>query len=178
MVFSLRTLSWMGACVAVNLTACVASTDEMNAAETTDTPGDADLGSTAQAVSASVCGAGYKLVGVTPLKSQGPQYPLPGGEIEVFYNAAKGENCVILQSLGAWYGLKKHMSVFGCVLNSARTDCVTAVTSDVGEFKYYAGPIYFHAPHRCIDVEGLIDDPKYPSNLKNAYANYVNGYCD
>src|SRR4051812_43533956 len=105
MVFSIRTLSWMGACVAINMTACVASTDETNAA---DTVVDADVASTSQAVSASVCGPGYKLVGVTQLDSQGPEYPLPGGEIEVFYNAAKGENCVVLQSLGAWYGVKKH----------------------------------------------------------------------
>jgi hypothetical protein len=43
MVFSIRTLSWMGACVAINMTACIASTDETNAA---DTAGDADVAST------------------------------------------------------------------------------------------------------------------------------------
>jgi hypothetical protein len=131
-------------------------------------------------LSASACGSGYKLVGVIPLVKNvsGPvSVPNPPrGELEVFYNASSGKNCLVTQALGPLYGVSKRMVVracttpFGDPLGPFR--CPDSF--DGGNYKYYAGPIYIKAPHQCIYYAGFIYDP----NGKDTWVTATDhGFC-
>jgi hypothetical protein len=175
MQFQMRRVPLLLGWLVFGLTGCGTTADDGGGGEVDGEPVEA----ASSAVSASVCGSGYKLVGVIPMVAEYPRYPAKGGEIEVFYNASAGKNCLITQSLGAWYGVSKHMAVQGCVISSDRRRCVSKVPVDQGNFKYYAGPIYLYAPHQCIEVEGFIDDPAAPifGQAGSAYVGNADGFC-
>ena len=135
-----------------------------------------DVAETSSAVSASVCGAGYKLIDVLPLEAN-PGHPLPGGKLEVFYNASNGKNCLVEQALGAQYGKNKRMFVSVCRQPiSSVGGCSGSGDFDGGDFKYYAGPVYATAPHQCIYYGAAIYEGPTAHHGNGAYGISGKGY--
>lgn len=164
-------------------TGCIASTDgvdESRQGAAESAPGETPeaVSEATSAVSASVCGSGYKLVGVEPLLVNGPtaltKPKEPVGELEVFYNASTGRNCLVLQALGKYYGMKKRMFVRVCnhEMDFNTKDCM-GEKYDGGDFKYYAGPVYITAPHQCIYYSSGIYEP----NSTMTYVAFGKDYC-
>lgn len=146
---------------ALTLTGIVFSLSGCGAAADADTHADSDdsgVSSAAEALGASACGSGYKLVGAIPLedvKTGKPSNP-SRGELEVFYNASTGDNCLVNQALGPLYGVPKGMSVRVCLYPLEDKRCDNAPADWSLSFKYYAGPIHIKAPHTCINYLAAI----------------------
>ena len=107
-------------------------------------------------------------------------YPKGGGELEVFYNASKGMNCLVEQALGAQYGKNKRMFVSVCTAAAdANGTCNRDGDFDGGDFKYYAGPVYIKAPHQCIYyAAGIYPGPTATTSGLPAYYLQGTGYCN
>jgi hypothetical protein len=99
------------------------------------------------------CGSGYHLI---------DQWALPdssasggGGYLSLYYNSSNGDNCAITQATGSSYGESGQQISVVLQENGGSND----TGQDSGIYRYYAGPVYIHAPGHCVEVEGNIIDP-------------------
>jgi hypothetical protein len=88
------------------------------------------------------CGSGYGAI---------DHLNVSGGTVWLTYNASTGKNCVVTVRNNP--GARLFMNA---VISHAGTS--TWDDADPGQFTTYAGPVYVHAPHSCIDWGGVIDD--------------------
>ncbi|GAA3680805.1 hypothetical protein GCM10022224_051250 [Nonomuraea antimicrobica] len=116
------------------------------------------------ASAAGPCGSGYNLVGTYSISLHGMKY----GTLEVRWNGSTGKNCALAYGTGSNYGRS--------ALKSARIKVAGAdnwADSEVGTYKYYAGPVYVAARGECITVFGSIKgDSKLATTRKE------NVHCD
>jgi hypothetical protein len=97
------------------------------------------------------CGSGYHQIDswTLPLTSGSN---VGGGKLLLYYNSSNGYNCAITQATGSSFGRSnQYISV-----SLDRSDLASS-QFDSGRYRYYAGPVYVHAPGACIDVAGGID---------------------
>jgi hypothetical protein len=89
------------------------------------------------------CGSGYFVV-------NGGSLPVTGGTIYLTYNNSTGYNCVVTvrNTPGSRVQMCAKVSLAGQPWTDQGTDC--------GNYTTYAGPVYVHAPHTCIDWYGSI----------------------
>ena len=105
---------------------------------------------------AGVCGAGYHVVDRHRMyatdPSNGRQILL--ATVVLTYNSATGKNCAV--TMKRWR-VGQAAPVYGDFLSvalAARPLGPTTVDGDSGEFKYFAGPVYVPARHRCVQFSG------------------------
>ncbi|GAA4215077.1 hypothetical protein [Actinocatenispora rupis] len=114
------------------------------------------------AATTTVCGTGYSYVDSYPLldpNSTGPS----AGTLYLYYNAGNGQNCAYTEAT-EWVGTAKWMGV------RVSTDTDDG-QDDTGNYKYYAGPVYVHARHTCVNLWGTVDSP----DGRSAYHTDQNG---
>jgi hypothetical protein len=92
------------------------------------------------AVYNGVCGSGYKVI---------DSGSVTGGTVYLTYNSSTGYNCVVTirNTPGARLPMCAEVKLTGT--SSWKFDC--------GNYTTYAGPVYVHAPHACIDWGGAIN---------------------
>jgi hypothetical protein len=87
------------------------------------------------------CGSGYGVI---------DSMDVGDGNAFLTYNSSNGYNCVVTVS-----DTPGTPMVLDARLRLHRTDNVWKWNEyDSGSFKYYAGPVYVHAPNSCIDWGG------------------------
>lgn len=87
------------------------------------------------------------------------QATAPVGYLDVFFDAATGNNCAVTMSTGALDGQAKYMYVelVRCKETDPATFCTfDQVAEDGGSYKNYAGPVSVYAPSNCIFAFGEI----------------------
>jgi len=140
--------SALGGCAAATSDeSSVASDQQAETGATTPTTVDQPL---AAAPYNGVCGSGYVVI---------DSLPLTGGTIYLTYNSGNGYNCVVTvrSSPGTPLPMDAYVGLSGNELND-----------DFGHYTTYAGPVYVHAPHQCIDWGGWID---------NSFNHQPNSHC-
>jgi hypothetical protein len=75
-------------------------------------------------------------------------WPITGGYISVYYNAATGRNCALTYTNTP--GVRQYIYVSISKWSGGARD------EDEGMFKYYAGPVSVYAPGQCIGIEGRV----------------------
>ncbi|GAA5179867.1 hypothetical protein GCM10023322_10860 [Rugosimonospora acidiphila] len=100
------------------------------------------------AAAASTCGGG--LLG---------NWPITGGYIAVYYSSSTGDNCAMTYTNHP--GKPQHIMV--------EIDDGGAAHRDSGTYSYYAGPVYVHAPGKCVNFEGQIGN--------GSIDGVINAYC-
>lgn len=104
------------------------------------------------------CGSGY-----APIQTVTQPY----GVLTLYYNSSNKNNCATLAATGASYGTAHFMqvSLFTSSTNIVCDPPPSAnqynVCGTYGNYRYYAGPIYLHAPGVCIRATGGY---RWPSN--------------
>ncbi|WP_030271498.1 hypothetical protein [Streptomyces sp. NRRL B-24484] len=90
-----------------------------------------------------VCGSGYTVVDHRDLNL--------GGTVYLTYNSSNGNNCVVTvrNSPGQPILMLAGLSLAGAS---------TWTKLDEDYYRSYAGPVYLHAEHSCIDWEGGIEN--------------------
>jgi hypothetical protein len=83
-----------------------------------------------------VCGPGYFVI---------DSHSIPGATVFLTYNSSTGDDCVVTvrNTPGAPQEVDAEVSLAGAPWNI-----------DSGNYTTYAGPVYVHAPHQCIDWGG------------------------
>ncbi|SBT39610.1 hypothetical protein [Micromonospora auratinigra] len=79
------------------------------------------------------------------------------GELVVYYNSSTGKNCARFNHLGPAYGVKSTTYVWltVCASGTAPDVCRNGEVDDsIGDFAYYAGPVYVYAPNNCVRATG------------------------
>ncbi|MEV6205784.1 spore-associated protein A [Kitasatospora sp. NPDC051914] len=89
------------------------------------------------------CGAGYRVIDSLPLDATED-----GGTVYLTYNRTNGYNCVV--TVRNTPGDPIWMSA------SIKPSGTEDYHSEQNLFTTYAGPVYLHAPGRCIDWDGSI----------------------
>ena len=98
---------------------------------------------------AGVCGSGYRVVGHHEIT--GPRGGVLGTAY-LLYNRRSGNNCAVMikrRAVG-----KATFAEVSLARKGGR------YRADNGEFKYYAGPLYVHAPGRCVIYGGRMRDAR------------------
>ena len=118
-------------------------------------PRTATASSVAKAASApapynGACGTGYRVVNSAPVGSVGMAY--------LTWNGTTGMNCVV--EIRNVSGAPIHMSL-GIASDDIRNN------NDVGDFRFYAGPLYEGARHRCINWWGDINGVSFSRSQTN-----------
>ncbi|GII92205.1 hypothetical protein [Sinosporangium siamense] len=108
----------------------------------------------AHAVPQGSCGSGFVKVGSHKLTADWGK-PHVGGTVTVYYNRSTGKNCAIARPIHAWAGKAKNVSVWMQRLPHGARD---ADSSD--SYRFYAGPIYVSARHKCIRVFAQVKSPQ------------------
>lgn len=95
---------------------------------------------------AEVCGGGYGVV---------DHHALAGATVYLLYNGGNGDNCVVTMAtdVAGAVAMKATLAVQG-----------GASTSDSGNYTYYAGPIYEHAPGSCVKWGGAYGSSTWTSD--------------
>lgn len=128
------------------------------------------FGFTATSASATTnpCGSGYSQIGSAYAKSN------LGNTVQetvTYYSSTTGDDCLINYNVGKWYGV----AVNNCAAIELSTWTWTGWEyEDCGTYKYYAGPVYVHAPHACIDGMGHTNNS---NDSEYATYRYSNAYC-
>ena len=103
-----------------------------------------------------VCGAGYRVIDRHRMYATDPSNgnPVLLATVVLTYNPAQGMNCAVTMKR---YRVGKAARVFGDHIGvslAARPVGPNTVGGDSGEFKYFAGPVYVPARHRCVQWAG------------------------
>ncbi|GAB3646761.1 M23 family metallopeptidase [Glycomyces tarimensis] len=97
-----------------------------------------------------VCGSGY-----SQIDSEG----LTGGRVYLMYNSSNGYNCVVTiktSNVGKATAVSAALQVEG-----------GSMTTDSGNFSYYAGPVKKHAPGTCVKWGGSVGSSSYTSPFEH-----------
>lgn len=80
------------------------------------------------------------------------------GELDVYYSRASGRNCAKMLHAGRTWGKRRStMVVLKRLQRWAGPGWMTSATRlDVGNYRYYAGPVSVAARGHCIEAEGMI----------------------
>jgi hypothetical protein len=97
---------------------------------------------TAKATYNGVCGSGYKVVESTPVGNV--------GTIFVTWNETAGKNCAV--TVRNTSGAPVYVAVSLNVLAGHET----TPARDSGQYRSYAGPVYYAARNLCVEWEGVI----------------------
>ncbi|MFE1785821.1 hypothetical protein ACFW9F_25420 [Streptomyces sp. NPDC059506] len=110
------------------------------------------------------CGSGYNYVGKHKMSLNGKSYNPARGYVYVYWNGAKGKNCLVAQPQSSWAGFTSKVGVWA---RDYRADPEDGVSDGYGytNYRYYAGPIYLSAP-TCIALGGNFD---YKGSHYSAY---------
>ena len=105
---------------------------------------------------AGVCGPGYKVIDRHPLYATNPYSgrPVRLASVVLTYNARVGKNCAVTLKR---YRVGKRAPIFGDHLSvslAARPLGPGTAAGNAGEFRYFAGPVYVPARHRCVQWAG------------------------
>ncbi|TXS38371.1 spore-associated protein A [Streptomyces sp. OR43] len=110
------------------------------------------LAPSASAASPSAaCGSGYSRVGhysVDPIYGSGA-----AGYLDIYYSSGTGKNCAVVYPTSENQGETTEMWVHISKANGTSADY------DLGDYTYYAGPVYVSAPGDCIDAQGSLSFP-------------------
>jgi hypothetical protein len=105
---------------------------------------------------AGVCGLGYRVIDRHRLYATDPSNGnrVLLATVVLTYNPAQGTNCAVTMKR---YRVGQKAPVFGDHLSvslAARPLGPSTVDGDSGEFKWFAGPAYVPARHRCVQWAG------------------------
>lgn len=117
----------------------------------------------------NLCGGSYARVGTVPVLDKNGN---KGGVIKVYWSEKQGKNCAVNEATGALYGVEKRMLVKMCIDTCGRD---ARKTKDVGDYLYFAGPVYLLARSQCITVKGEIEKP---GGAENFYKASERGWCN
>lgn len=95
---------------------------------------------------AGPCGSSYSRVGVYAVSKDGTRT----GTLEVYYSSSTGKNCALTYGYGSYANTLSWKRV-----TISRGDG-SGRSTDAGEYKIYAGPVYVSAPGQCIDVGATV----------------------
>jgi len=127
---------------------CVASASNDATVESSQRQQQGGAEATAEAVSQGlspaavyngVCGSGYAVI---------DSLGVIGGTVYLTYNSGNGNNCVV--TVRNTPGTAVPMCAW------IETSSGGGFSEDCGNYTTYAGPVYLHAPHVCIDWGGSI----------------------
>jgi hypothetical protein len=93
------------------------------------------------------CGSGYSRVGTYAIPKTGKRT----GTLQIYYNSGSGKNCALAYGYGATYGKNTYKMAAISVSGGSRW-----IGYESGTYKYYAGPVYVSARHKCIDINGWV----------------------
>jgi hypothetical protein len=99
-----------------------------------------------------VCGAGFAKIDKHRLYSGSSHTTLLAATV-LLYNASTGRNCAVTMKR-RFIGKPTYTTVSLKVKGKRRPWVV-----DYGNFKYYAGPVYRHAPGRCVRWGATVKTP-------------------
>ena len=120
----------------------------------------------AQPATSGPCASLGSLIISDPIKDGGTTL----GELDVYYNGSTGYNCAYTKSGGPTWGVSKRMEVwlFSCAETTPGNFCThKSLDFDLGQYSYYAGPVYVSARGHCIQAMGGIEWGGTPNNGYN-----------
>ncbi len=101
---------------------------------------------------ADTCGG--KLIGYSRIYSNG----LTIGQLQLYYNAANGNNCAVLKHASPTWGvsLRTKVDLFTCT-DSTCARPANPRDIDTGYYRYEAGPVRIYGKGRCVAAVGTMD---------------------
>ena len=104
--------------------------------------------------------------------------------VEIYWDASTGQNCAMLVSSSATWGISKYMDIhmIECESDTPQRayDCVVVPGQNPdngGDFSYYAGPISVNGAGHCIYVEAQVGLMEIPGPYDAGYGPDYTSHC-
>lgn len=94
------------------------------------------------------------------------------GAIELYYDAATGNNCARLMHGGWLWGVSAYTSLYLHICDANGRNCRSI--HDNGDYRYYAGPLTAYGRNRCVSASGAIAIP----GTSTSRAAVTRNHCD